>query len=204
MFLTLAIQFIGFKIIKTLLKSATMSRVDWRRGYTTKSEPHPYGIEGDNLMSSDKKSNEIHLTRVYNASAQAIWEAWTDPAQAAHWWGPRGFTITTHSKDFKVGGIWHYTMHGPNGADYVNKAKYIEIEKFKKMIYDQGGNDVNLPLFRVSVDFTESAGKTTMQMCMTFPTSEAAETSRAFIQKVGGEATWDRLAEYLEKKQLSR
>lgn len=35
---------------------------------------------------------------------------------------------------------------------------------------------------------------------MKFPTPEAAETTRAFIKKAGGDATWDRLAEYLAKK----
>ncbi|HIN64495.1 MAG TPA: SRPBCC domain-containing protein, partial [Candidatus Obscuribacterales bacterium] len=33
-----------------------------------------------------------------------------------------------------------------------------------------------------------------------FPSAEAAATSAKFIKKAGGDATWDRLAEFLEKK----
>ncbi len=35
---------------------------------------------------------------------------------------------------------------------------------------------------------------------MALPTAEAAEETRIFIKKAGGNATWDRLAEYLEKE----
>lgn len=39
-----------------------------------------------------------------------------------------------------------------------------------------------------------------MEMTMTLPTPEAAEEARKFIKKAGGDSTWDRLAEYLEKE----
>jgi len=35
---------------------------------------------------------------------------------------------------------------------------------------------------------------------MALPTPEAAEETRKFIKKAGGDSTWDRLAEYLEKE----
>ena len=44
------------------------------------------------------------ITRVYDAPVEAVWDAWTDPEQVAQWWGPRGFTLTTHSKDLRPGG----------------------------------------------------------------------------------------------------
>jgi len=151
-------------------------------------------------MSAKNKSNEIKITRVYDAPVEAVWDAWTVPAQTAQWWGPRGFTLTTHSKDLRVGGNWKYTMHGPDGTDYPNYTLYFEVEKHKKLVYDHGGNDDQPPMFRVTVLFSEEKGKTKMDMTMTLPTPEAAEEARKFIKKAGGNATWDRLAEYLEKQ----
>jgi uncharacterized protein YndB with AHSA1/START domain len=150
-------------------------------------------------MTSKNNSNELKITRVYDAPLEAVWEAWTDPKQAAQWWGPRGFSITTHSKDLRPGGHWSYTMHGPDGTDYPNKAQYLEVKEFSKLVYDHGGNDDRPPMFRVTVLFTETGGKTKMDMTMTLPTPEAAVETRKFIRKAGGNATWDRLAEYLEK-----
>ena len=154
-------------------------------------------------MAENKKSNELHLTRLYDAPVPMVWEAWTDPAQAAHWWGPRGFTITTHSKSLKVGGIWHYTMHGPDGVDYPNKTVYLEVEKHKKLVYDHGGYDDRPPLFRVTVTFKPVAQKTQMDMIMTWPNAEIAAEMKKFIKTVGGNGTWDRLAEYLGKETAS-
>jgi uncharacterized protein YndB with AHSA1/START domain len=151
-------------------------------------------------MAATNKSNEIRITRVYDAPVKAVWDAWTDPNQVAQWWGPRGFTITTHSKDLKVGGHWTYTMHGPDGVDYPNTTKYLEVEKHSKLVYDHGGSDDREPLFRVTVLFSEKGGKTKMEMSMTLPTPEAAEETRKVIKKHGGYSTWDRLAEYLEKE----
>jgi uncharacterized protein YndB with AHSA1/START domain len=151
-------------------------------------------------MIAPHKPNEIRIVRLYDAPVADVWDAWTEPEQAAQWWGPRGFTTTTHSKDFRVGGIWHYTMHGPDGVDYPNKTLYHEIEKHAKLVYDHGGNDERVPLFHVTVLFAEVDGKTKMDMTMALATPEAAAEIRKFIKKVGGESTWDRLAEYLEQE----
>ncbi len=155
-------------------------------------------------MPAKSKSNEIKITRIYDAPVKLVWEAWADPAQAAEWWGPRGFTITTHKKDLRPGGFWDYTMHGPDGVDYHNKTIYLEVEKYAKLVYDHGGNDNRPPLFRVTVLFSETNGKTEIDMTMALPTPEAADETRKFIKKAGGNATWDRLAEYLGKQSFHK
>jgi len=151
-------------------------------------------------MGAKNKSNEIKLTRIYEAPVQAVWDAWTDPKQVAQWWGPRGFTLTTSSKDLRPGGSWIYMMHGPDGTDYPNKTLYHEVVEFKKLVYDHGANDDHPALFRVTVLFSEVEGGTKMEMTMTLPTPEAAEETRKFIKQAGGNSTWDRLAEYLKKE----
>lgn len=155
-------------------------------------------------MSAKNNSNEIKITRIYDAPVKTVWAAWEDPAQVGQWRGPRGFTLTSHSKDMRTGGHWHYTMHGPDGTDWVNKTKYLEVEKYKRMVYDHGGNDEQAPLFRVTVTFTDVKGKTKMDMSMALATVEAAQETRKFIKKAGGESTWDRLAEYLGKESLQQ
>ncbi|MFO6421245.1 SRPBCC domain-containing protein [Hylemonella sp. W303a] len=153
------------------------------------------------------KPNEIRIVRVYDAPVALVWDVWTDPRHVARWWGPRGFTLTTHHKDFRVGGHWRYTMHGPDGKDWPNYTRYLEIVPNEKMVYDHGASDENAPpLFRVTVFFSELKGpagsgpagsKTQMDMTMALATAEAAEQTRQFIKQAGGNSTWDRLAEYL-------
>jgi uncharacterized protein YndB with AHSA1/START domain len=150
-------------------------------------------------MAIRNDSNEIRLTRVYDAPVRAVWDAWTIPEQVEQWWGPRGFTLTTHSKDLRAGGTWRYTMHGPDGVDYPNVTKYLVVEPCEKLVYDHGGTDDSPPLFRVTVTFAEANGKTTMEMTSSLPSPEAAREMAKFIKEAGGTATWDRLAEHLEE-----
>jgi len=148
-------------------------------------------------MSPKNKPDELYLTRVYDAPVKAVWDAWTDPKQVAKWWGPRGFTITTHGKDLRPGGYWKYTMHGPDGVDYENRTVYHEVEKYSRLVYDHGGSEDRPPMFRVTVTFTEVKGKTKMEMTMGFASPEGLEEARKIIKKANGNGTWDRLAEHL-------
>ena len=87
-----------------------------------------------------------------------MWEAWTVPEEVAQWWGPRGFTLTTHSRDLRTGGHWHYTMHGPDGTDYENTTQYLEVLPQQRLVYDHGATETTPPLFRVTVNFTDPDG----------------------------------------------
>lgn len=151
-------------------------------------------------MAAKNNSDSIHITRTYESPVKMVWDAWTDPTQVAQWWGPRGFTLTTHSKDLKPGGHWHYTMHGPDGVDYPNRTVYFEVEKYRKLVYDHGATKDQPPLFRVTVLFSELNNKTKMEMTMRCASVEAANEIKKFIKQAGGEATWDRLAEHLAKE----
>jgi uncharacterized protein YndB with AHSA1/START domain len=151
-------------------------------------------------VAKRNRSNEIKITRIYDAPVAAVWDGWTDPDKVARWWGPRGFTLTTHSKDLRPGGTWVYTMHGPDGTDYPYKTVYHEVERHTRLVYDHGGSDDRAPLFRVSVQFAALAGgRTKMEMRSTLATPEAADEMRVFIKNAGGDATWDRLAEHLDQ-----
>jgi uncharacterized protein YndB with AHSA1/START domain len=152
-------------------------------------------------MAARSKSSEIRLTRVYDAPLQAVWEAWTVPEEVAQWWGPRGFTLTTHSRDLRTGGHWHYTMHGPDGTDYENTTQYLEVEPQARLVYDHGGHKDRPPLLRVTALFTEAGGRTRLELSLAFATPEVAAEMGGFIKKAGGEGTWDRLAEHLAQRE---
>ena len=152
-------------------------------------------------MTASATDRDILITRVYDAPLALVWDAFTLDAHAAHWWGPRGFTITTHHKDVRPGGSWSYTMHGPDGTDWPNFTRYLEVEPRALLVYDHGATSADAaPMFRVTARFRAVEGGTELSLCMTLPTPEAARDARAFIKAAGGNATWDRLAEYLEKQ----
>ena len=70
-------------------------------------------MTADARMPTDR---EMVITRLINAPPARVFDAWTDPEQVVKWWGPRGFTTTTHKLEVKPGGVWCFVMHGPTAA----------------------------------------------------------------------------------------
>lgn len=152
---------------------------------------------------SNIKDNELYLIRIYDASVQQIWQAWENPISVNQWWGPRGFSITTTSKELKSGGSWIYTMHGPDGGNYPNRSYYHIAEINKRLFYDHGISENSPPMFQVDVNFIPISGlqekldRTKMEMKMIFTNSDLAQRTKKYIKMANGDSCWDRLAEYL-------
>ena len=62
-------------------------------------------------------ANEIVVSRVFDAPRELVFHMWTSAEHLGNWWGPHGFTITTHSIDVRPGGEWRFVMHGPDGTE---------------------------------------------------------------------------------------
>ena len=56
-----------------------------------------------------------------------MWEVWTTPEHLHAWYGPTGFTLTTHEFSLFPGGEWRFIMHGPDGTDYRKRTVFREI-----------------------------------------------------------------------------
>lgn len=90
---------------------------------------------------SKASDREIVIERVVNAPREAVWRALTDPKQIAQWWGPNGFTNTHKRMEVKAGGVWEFTMHGPDGTDYPNRIVYHEVVEPERLSYSHGGGN---------------------------------------------------------------
>lgn len=147
---------------------------------------------------------EIVLERTFDAPRERVFAAWTDPAHLARWFGPRGFTTTTHEADIREGGVWRYTMHGPDGTDYPNRMRYLEITRPARIVYDHDddGHDDPAP-FHVVVTFEEEGGRTRLVSRMRFATTEERETKVRFGAVELGYQTMERLERWLREAAAS-
>ena len=80
-------------------------------------------------------------TRVLDAPRARVFSVWTEPKHLAQWWGPNGFTTTTQAFDFRLGGVWRFVMHGPDGRDYQNQITFDEIVSLERIVYRHGGGE---------------------------------------------------------------
>lgn len=150
--------------------------------------------------TSDASADRMIVgTRVFDAPRELVFRMFTEAEHIAQWWGPRGFRVTTSSMDVRVGGLWQYVMHGPDGTDYPNWVRYTEVKRPERLAYEQGDTLGQPAWFSVIATFDAVGGdKTKVTMAMTFPTKEARDTVvRDYGAVEGMEQTLARLDETL-------
>jgi uncharacterized protein YndB with AHSA1/START domain len=113
------------------------------------------------------------------------------------WWGPDGFTNETHEMDFSVGGLWRYTMHGPDGKAWPNWIRYREINPPTRLFYDHGGEIDEPAHFEGEIRFEAEGNKTRVTLTLVFPTPEARNATLKFGAVDGGNQTLAKLDAYL-------
>jgi uncharacterized protein YndB with AHSA1/START domain len=149
--------------------------------------------------ATDTADREIVITRVFDAPRDLVFEAFIDPVHIGSWWGPRGFTTTTHHMDVRPGGVWRHTMHGPDGVDYPGENVYVEIAKPERLVYDR----IDEPRFRTTIAFADENGKTRLTLRMVFPTgAERDATVKKHGALEGGKQMLERLEVRLAHRDL--
>jgi Uncharacterized conserved protein len=142
---------------------------------------------------------QIVTMRVFQATRDRVFEAWTQRDQIEKWWGPTGFTVTIDQMDVRPGGTWLFTMHGPDGVDYPNVIVYEEIVSPERLVYKHGSPDTDDAGFRTTVTFDDFMGMTALTMRGVFPTAEARDVVVEKYHAIEGAGqTLDRLGELLE------
>lgn len=142
----------------------------------------------------------IRLVRVYPYPPARVWKAWADPGHIGHWWGPDGFTTTTHSFNFREEGCWHFTMHGPDGIDYPNRIRFVTVDEPRHLAYHhQGEDEADDSVFDTDVTLASVAGGTRVTLTMRFISVEVRNNvARTFGAIEGGQRTLARLGARLE------
>lgn len=152
----------------------------------------------DDLINAVKGSErEIVMSRLFDAPRDLVFEAFSDHNNISRWWGPNGFTTTTHKTDFRAGGSWRFTMHGPDGTDYPNYVAYTKIEKPELIAYDHYREEGGPLHFKAVVSFTDENGKTRVILRLITDNAEVRDGFVKFGAVEGGYQTLDRLAAYL-------
>jgi uncharacterized protein YndB with AHSA1/START domain len=152
-----------------------------------------------NSIDLDRDPRAIIGTRVLDAPRTLVFAAWSDPKHLAQWWGPNGFTTTTHEFDFRAGGVWRFVMHGPDGRDYQNRITFDEIVAPERIVYRHGGGgDVEPVQFNTTVVFEDLGGRTRVIWRGVFPSAEErARVIKEYGADTGLVQTMERLANYV-------
>ncbi|MCY7309112.1 MAG: SRPBCC domain-containing protein [Rhodoferax sp.] len=152
---------------------------------------------------SPTADRELVVSRLIDAPAALVFNAWIEPKQLEQWWGPNGFQTTVHEMEVRPQGNTRLVMQGPDGEDYPNKLVYTEIKAAKVLSYmqsDDSDSDNDAADFGVTVQFEEEDNQTRVTVHTLFKT--AAERQRV-VEEVdaisGANQTLERLEKFLKE-----
>jgi uncharacterized protein YndB with AHSA1/START domain len=158
-------------------------------------------MSGGVPAQSATAGREIVISRVIGAPREVVFEAFTEVRHLSQWWGPEGFTTTTRAFEFRVGGVWDFVMHGPDGTDYQEWISYTEIAPPERieLLHGESRGDPNA--FESVLTFTPDGAGTRIEMRTVFPTRELRDDAVEKYHAIeGGRQTLSHLADYVTDK----
>ncbi len=141
---------------------------------------------------------EIVISQVIRAPREVVFEAFTEVGHLSQWWGPDGFTTTTRSFEFRVGGVWDFVMHGPDGTDYQEWITWTEIAPPERIALLHGEVRGDPNAFESVWTLAPDGAATWIEMRTVFPTRELRDEAVEKYHAIeGGQQTLDNLAAYV-------
>jgi uncharacterized protein YndB with AHSA1/START domain len=152
-------------------------------------------------MAAVVDDRTLRLTRRFDASPERLFDAWTDQAQFAEWFGPKGVTTVYCDLDPRTGGAWR--LLGRNSErTFAVSGRYLEVKRPERLVFtfawhDKGDHaELREDETTVTLDFRPLAGgKTEMTMVQTrFP-----DTTAAANHNRGWTGSFDKLDDLLRR-----
>jgi uncharacterized protein YndB with AHSA1/START domain len=108
----------------------------------------------------------VALTRLIDAPRERVFAAWTSAEHLAHWFGPKGHTVTACEADARPGGAFRFCVRSPNGQDYWVRGTYREVEAPAHLLIACTADDGNIGRLEelIEVTFTARGRKTELRL----------------------------------------
>ena len=146
------------------------------------------------MATKQGTENALIIERTFDAPRELVFKAWTEPEHVLQWLGPKDFTAIEFRMD-DAGGTWASRMRGPDGKEYANGGRVLELREPECLRFtfkwDDGGSEETT----ITIHLEEVGAKTTMTFHQaTFETTESRDGHRG-----GWSESFDKLEAYLAK-----
>jgi len=150
------------------------------------------------LEVTTPSDREIAMTRVFNAPARLVFDAWTKPELIKRWLGVRaGWTMAVCDVDLKVGGAYRFVWRGPDMTmgmrglyrEVVRPERLVSTEVFDDPWYEGEAVDTMV--------LVERDGKTTVTTTVRYASREVRDAVIKSGMATGVAEGYDKLAELL-------
>ena len=141
---------------------------------------------------------ELIVTRMFDAPARTVFEAWTKPALLKRWWAPKSFGVSLFEceQDLRVGGAYRFVFGRDAQNPEVFAGRYLEVDPPSRLVLTQLYERMaHVGEAVVTADFEEIEGRTRLTVRQLFPSGEALEAALASGMERGMRVTLHQLDE---------
>jgi uncharacterized protein YndB with AHSA1/START domain len=140
------------------------------------------------------------MSRVFPASPQLVFQAWSSAEHLRHWFCPAGYSVPEAHVEFKVGGAFDLCMRSADGQDHWMKGTYLEIVPYSRLVFESLAGPGHSPVFRAhtEVKFEEELGGNTRLTVRQTYTVLDASVAAPMIR--GASQGWAQTLDRLEKE----
>jgi uncharacterized protein YndB with AHSA1/START domain len=120
---------------------------------------------------------EVLVTRVVNAPRRLVFAAWTDPRHLQRWLtGPEGWTMPICEIDLRPGGRWRYVYRKASGKEMTLTGSVLEVVPPERFVTTESWGP-EWPDTVNTLVLTESEGRTTIALTITYVSKEARDAA---------------------------
>jgi uncharacterized protein YndB with AHSA1/START domain len=137
----------------------------------------------DRTTVERKSDREMVITRIFDAPARIVFDAWTKPELFMRWWAPKsmGVPLLSCEMDVRTGGAYRIEFGQDPANAWAFFGKYIEVIPGSRLVWtNEEGEDGAV----TTVTFEERGGKTLLTFHELYPSKEALD--EALIGMEGG------------------
>jgi uncharacterized protein YndB with AHSA1/START domain len=144
-------------------------------------------------------TQEIILTRTFDAPRERVFTAMTDPEAIRQWWGLRHSETIVDTMEARSGGSWRFVQRDADGNEYGFHGVYHDIASPERIVqtFEFEGMPGHVSLETMTLE--ERDGKTTATARSVFQTVDDRDGMLKSGMEQGAAESYDRLAELLAK-----
>ena len=140
--------------------------------------------------------DQIKVVREFDAPANLVYRAVTEPELVKRWWGARRGAMTVAEIDLRVGGKWRYVMDASNGQEVGFHGEFREIVPNERIVQTEAYEGIPDPDESANVNtmtLVEADGRTTMEVLIQCVNKESRDMQIASGMEEGMQESYDEL-----------
>ena len=140
--------------------------------------------------------DQIKVVREFDAPANLVYRAVTEPELVKRWWGAQRGAMTVTEIDLRVGGKWRYVMNASNGQEVGFHGEFREIVPNERIVQTEAYEGIPDPDESANVNtmtLVEADGRTTMELLIQCVNKESRDMQIASGMEEGMQESYDDL-----------